>query len=173
MKNKTVKELMREAMLLLLDEKKYLDITVTDVVKKAGVARASFYRTYKSVDDILTEILKEVKSILVDKALPVMISDNADGKKAMIRTFFELVKENKIPFMNLLPENRQIILGRIENYMSSYRRTTFANIDEKYKGALNVSIILTTARVWSTFNYQESIDELIDYIFVKMNPKLN
>lgn len=170
MKNKKVKDLMKEALVNLLNEKYYLDITVTDVVKKAGVARASFYRTYKCVDDILTEVLNEVKNVLVNKALPLMVSGDIQGRKSLIKEFFNMVKEKKIPFMDLLPDNRQIILGRIENFMSSYRKTSFTNIDEKYKGPINLSIILTTARVWSAFNYEEDIDELIDYIFLKMNP---
>ena len=48
----SVKHLIRQAFVQLMSKKPYLDITVTDIVKEAGVARASFYRNYHSISEI-------------------------------------------------------------------------------------------------------------------------
>ena len=46
-----------EALMLLLDEKPYNKIGISDITKKAGIARQTFYRNYKSKDDIVSEHL--------------------------------------------------------------------------------------------------------------------
>lgn len=42
-----------EALLLLLKEKPYETITITDITTKAGIARQTFYRNYQSKDDVV------------------------------------------------------------------------------------------------------------------------
>lgn len=39
----------------LLEDKRLSDISVTEIVEKAGVARASYYRNFASKEDVLTE----------------------------------------------------------------------------------------------------------------------
>lgn len=55
-----VDEYITEAFLLLLKEKEYKDISVTEICKKAGVTRMSFYRNFESREDIL---LKKVRYV--------------------------------------------------------------------------------------------------------------
>ena len=49
--------LMNEALLLLLEKKDYEFITVTEICKKAGVNRSTFYLHYLSIDDLLLNVL--------------------------------------------------------------------------------------------------------------------
>ena len=42
-----------DALLILMKQKNYKDITVTEICEKAGVTRMSFYRSFKTKDDIL------------------------------------------------------------------------------------------------------------------------
>ncbi|HIS07210.1 MAG TPA: TetR/AcrR family transcriptional regulator, partial [Candidatus Choladocola avistercoris] len=49
------KECLYTALLLLMEKKPYEDITITEIAKKAGVSRMSYYRLYKSKDDILEQ----------------------------------------------------------------------------------------------------------------------
>lgn len=46
--NAFVKECITEALLKLMNEKAISDITITELVERAGVARASFYRNFAS-----------------------------------------------------------------------------------------------------------------------------
>ena len=59
------------AFLELLTEKPFMDITVTDVVKRAGVARASFYRNYSSTSELLDSIMASFTNELKTHVLPV------------------------------------------------------------------------------------------------------
>ena len=44
--NKIVKDSIAQSIFQLMKRKRFSDITITEIVKKAGVARASFYRNF-------------------------------------------------------------------------------------------------------------------------------
>lgn len=54
------KDAITKALLFLMDEKDYKDISITDVCKKAGVSRNAFYRNYDAKDAILRRYLYEI-----------------------------------------------------------------------------------------------------------------
>jgi AcrR family transcriptional regulator len=72
-----------EALMLLMDEKPYNKITVSDIADKAGIARPTFYRNYDDKDDVVfdylmntfnTELLNDEKGDKQDTI--VLIFDN-------------------------------------------------------------------------------------------------
>ena len=50
--------LMDEAILYLLHEKKFEYITITEICKKAGVNRSTFYLHYDNTNDLLSEAIE-------------------------------------------------------------------------------------------------------------------
>ncbi len=46
-------EMMYEALIALIKEKSYQDLTVTEIVTRANLGRATFYRNFDAIDDIL------------------------------------------------------------------------------------------------------------------------
>ena len=52
-----------EAIMLLMDEKPYSKITVSDITEKAGIARQTFYYNYDDKDDVIFEYLMNTVSI--------------------------------------------------------------------------------------------------------------
>lgn len=59
---KRAKEYITEAILQLLNKKKYDDITITDIAEKAGVTRITFYRNFESKDDIIKQYIQNIFS---------------------------------------------------------------------------------------------------------------
>ena len=58
-----VKSSIAIALFQLMEHKSFSDITITEIILRAGVARASYYRNYKSKEDIIMYFLDEsVKS---------------------------------------------------------------------------------------------------------------
>lgn len=45
--NYAIKEALQDALILLMKEKQYRSISVTELCKKAGVSRMAFYNNYK------------------------------------------------------------------------------------------------------------------------------
>ncbi|MBR5113246.1 MAG: helix-turn-helix transcriptional regulator, partial [Clostridia bacterium] len=58
--NEESKKITREsivtALVLLFADKPYEKITVTEIVKKAGVSRTAFYRNFNTKEDVLREL---------------------------------------------------------------------------------------------------------------------
>lgn len=55
--NLRVKHQITKALTELMNEKAYSDISVSEIVQRAGVSRVSYYRNYTNKEDILTEHL--------------------------------------------------------------------------------------------------------------------
>ena len=60
--NLIVRESITEALLSLMKKKQFADITITELTKKAGVGRVSFYRNYESKEDVLLQYMVSVSA---------------------------------------------------------------------------------------------------------------
>lgn len=58
--NAEVKRKIEVAFFELLKKKSFSEITVTDLVTRAGVARASYYRNYNSMEDIVSQYVQNL-----------------------------------------------------------------------------------------------------------------
>lgn len=58
--NKRVKGSIIRALFELMHEKSFSDITISELIRRAGVARVSFYRNYESKEDVLLTLIEDV-----------------------------------------------------------------------------------------------------------------
>ena len=58
--NLRVKQNITAALFSLIQENSLTEIHVTEIIQKAGVARASFYRNYCSKEDVLVTLIRDV-----------------------------------------------------------------------------------------------------------------
>lgn len=58
--NMRVKSGITVALLNLMHRKNFSDITASELVREAGVARAFFYRNYDSKEDVLLTLIEDV-----------------------------------------------------------------------------------------------------------------
>jgi AcrR family transcriptional regulator len=73
-----------EALFLLLDEKPYDKISISDIAEKAGVVRQTFYHNFESKDDIILQYLESNINNCLVKAKSI-ISKNR--RKSIVVTF--------------------------------------------------------------------------------------
>lgn len=62
--NKITKDSIQEALLYLLSKKNIDDISVTEIVNKAGVSRTAYYRNYNSKEEILKEFSSNIFQLI-------------------------------------------------------------------------------------------------------------
>ncbi len=89
--NKLTKECLTKALIYLMNEKPFDSITISELVKRAGVSRTAFYRNYSSKEDIIHEVAQgvvELVGTLIEK------SSSTDKPEKQYREFFELAKDN-------------------------------------------------------------------------------
>ena len=78
-------EYLTTALLQLLETHQFEDITVTQVVKRAGVSRMAFYRNFDSLEQVLTDYFTP---IIETHFKAVLQQQSAELKLAALSTFF-------------------------------------------------------------------------------------
>jgi len=95
--NKITKSSLQTALIYLMNEKNFDEITITELVKKAGVSRMSFYRNYNSKEDVLEKIKIEVINSL--KELFINLKKCHGSYEAYYKIFEEIKKRKKEIFL--------------------------------------------------------------------------
>lgn len=109
------------ALLQLLKTKHLNEITVTAVVKKAGVSRMAFYRNFETLEDVLVAYFKPQ----IDQEFDTIIHKVPQDKKfAALGDFFERMAES-------------MILAEHGNYEYIIQKIFDDNIRDFYDQALN------------------------------------
>lgn len=58
--NMRVKESITKSLLNLMHQKSFSEISISELIRNAGVARVSFYRNYDSKEDVLITLIEDV-----------------------------------------------------------------------------------------------------------------
>ena len=90
--NRLTREAIRTSLLLLMEQKDFESITISELVKRAGVSRQSFYRNYTSKEDIVVEIEEK---ILESFAESLNDPKYVDDPRMWLYDLFNLVKQNR------------------------------------------------------------------------------
>ena len=110
----SVKREIKKALLELMTEKSYMEITVTDIVNKAQVARASFYRNYNSIYDVIESIADEIVKDMVEDVFPVLSdNDEREYRDFLFNHFYGFKKRQK----NIAPlrfENLSVLFTELD-----------------------------------------------------------
>jgi AcrR family transcriptional regulator len=93
------RRLLGEALIELLLEKRYDDITVQDILERANIGRSTFYEHYWDKEDLLTSEIERVIDVL-DQRLATPSQYAADLISSL--TLFQHVQEQQRPFQALL-----------------------------------------------------------------------
>ena len=93
-------EIIKESLAIILNEKNDLNsITVTDLIKKAGISRSSFYTHYTSINDLIESIQDETLNVL---SSDIISFNNIDDIYNYIDKIFEILKNNEFFYKSIL-----------------------------------------------------------------------
>lgn len=70
-----VEQSLTEALFRLMDKKPFSEITITELINCAGVARSTYYRNYNSKEDIIRAFLKDIFQSFREEYPAVSIKD--------------------------------------------------------------------------------------------------
>jgi len=117
-----------EATILLMDEKPYNKITVSDITEKAGIARQTFYRNYRDKDEIVLEYM--MNSFTTE----LLTIETNSGKKKRD----EIVLRFNLEYLRTQHGNLVKLLSsvEIENLVLSKFNEWLVSLADQYKGKL-------------------------------------
>ncbi len=98
MKQNEIDKNITNALLSLMEEEDYDSITVTDIVKRAGTSRVTYYRHFTSKEDVILHFFEMTKARFVDQITMngnEIPSDNSLAIMALFLYFKANIKANK------------------------------------------------------------------------------
>ncbi len=151
---------MNKALFLLLEEKKFKEITVTDICNKAGVNRSTFYSHYDTTQDLLIEAKENFITAffsgyeLKAQQLEYLSKDETNF----------ITEKYLLPYLKFIKKNKKIYKTFIENIKTfnpndiekSFIKSVFIPIYKKHN-ITDETIIAYLARY-----YLSGINSIID-----------
>ena len=161
----SVKKRMADAFVDMLSQKSYADITVTDIVNTAQVARVSFYRNYNSISDVVDYITDELANEFIDKILPVLNSNDENKWREFLFDFINNALNNrgKIEAINL--QNTAVLFSHLNTKMQMYVNVNSnKTISDKYTSYVKACLINNVVKKWIDDGMVETPEEIINYL---------
>lgn len=156
--NMRVKMCITDALFDLMQEKSISEITVTEIIRKAGVARASYYRNYESKEDVLVTLIRDV----LEYFRMTMEYDLADGitYEHMARCF-AFFKEFGEYALNLYESGfASLILDELNQFHEMLAGTMPASSIERYELYMYMGALFNTVMNWLQSGAKESPEEM-------------
>lgn len=164
-----IKECILKALLQLMEEKDFKDISITEITKKAGVSRMAYYRNYYYKEDILnnymTELLQKYQCIRNE-----IVKKYPNDKYQTMLQVFEFFKANEQFVLGLEKSNlSNIIQNRINEYIHQIYQTN--DVVSKYDAIIFGGALYNTGKYWLMNGKKENIVEITKIFVTRMFPE--
>lgn len=178
--------LMDEALLQLLEYKDYALITVTEICKKAGVNRSTFYLHYEGIPDLLRETL-EVSLKAFNSSFSGRSAQNLHIQTTEKEKLLFVNREYLLPYLRFIQQNKRLYAVVIKNAVlfevSAKYEIAMQNViypvlerfdvpehERKYVAAYYISGTQAIVREWVKDGCRDDIDDVASLI-MKCIPK--
>ncbi len=161
----SVKQEIVKAVMKLMTEKSYMDITVTDIISTAEVARASFYRNFNSISDVIDLIADEMSDELIEDVIPTLhSSDERKWRELLFNNFYRFTRRHK-QMGKIQPQNMNVLFSRMDIKMSKKEANLPSEtLSDKYLAVGKIGLVNSITKKWMDNGMQETPEEMIDYI---------
>lgn len=155
--NKLTRECIEYALILLMAEKEYNEITISEIVKRAGVSRTAYYRNYESKDDILNTLLR---CLIADIIQAMTQFSYVTEQQLYWKTLFVTIKAHAESFCVLLKAGfGHIILEEITKQMTADLEEENAN--DRYDMIFWSGAVYNVLTNWVQDGMKQTEDEMV------------
>lgn len=166
---KSVKERIEIAMVQLMEEKPFPEITVTDLIQKAEVARVSFYRNFSSTADVIERLTDKMADTFMEDLRELLAAP--DERKARAFLFGYLYGFQK-HFRSFCPENKfnqEFITSSLRVKIAQLEQEKgTATLREKYDTTAKLSMVEEIIQKWGFTGFVETPEEMVDYMMERL-----
>lgn len=128
------KQLIREAMITLLNKKSLTEITVSDIVKTANINRGTFYNHYGNPIDVLEEIKEELMQKLSNA---LKLSKEKNDIDSFLNTIIEHFRKNEEEYRKIIDAIPMSVIDKMKQELINEIETLKPDIDN-----LSLSLIV-------------------------------
>ena len=145
-----------EALRELLTEKPLSEITVTDIQKRSGTGRSTFYRLFDNTDDVLLYL---VEGEFLDMVNDYREMDWTDFTEHLIRS---IMSESRV-ILNVTSSGKMHVISRaLRNDLTQVAEADSYKFDNlsRYMIAVFIGGCISLVTIWDETGREESVDEL-------------
>lgn len=159
--NRRVRQRMVEALLTLMETKRFSEISVTDIVTQAGVARQSYYRNFSSKDAILEEFYAGIRAQVLEN----LGHPHTVGIRHLILTILQVLKEHQSQILQLYHAGfAKLNLEMIDQYIEDAAGDMPARSPLRYQIYCFAGAFFHVGLVWLSGGAKESAEEIAEII---------
>lgn len=161
-RNRFTRQCIGEAILTLTHQKGFDAVTISDIVKKAGVSRMTFYHYFQDKTDALNNYLQEVINGYREEC-PCMLTYALLHQKDRIRHALCYFDRYAFLFITLEESNLYyLMINAINEYMELYAASQYSGsvYDLYYYAGALLNVFLQ----WEKNGKKESVDEIAQVI---------
>lgn len=180
-KKLNTKEKIYGAFRLVLQEKKYADINVQDILDRSGIARSTFYAHYKTKDDLLHSICSTIfehvfsHSLSEEKSHDFSKASIFEYKHFITHIFYHLHDEKELIFAIFSSESKSVFVDYLRTALFPLAeiciKSNFVptkDIPEKIRVASAVENFIVLVQYWIDEGFA-TVPEILTEFFIKMN----
>ena len=165
--------LMDEALLLLLEQKEFDQITVKELCQKAGVNRTTFYLHYENMNDLLEETIDKINDRFKESLSAVPAGDPSKEVltcEKYLKPYLGFIKENMRAYRVIHAKEH---LFESQRTFESFYETIFSPAlthfgvkenEKKYVFSFYTQGTVAIIGKWLEDNCRDDIDMIIDLI---------
>lgn len=151
--NLFVRDCITKALFKLMAKKDYHEISISELVRVAGVSRNSFYRNYQSVEEIIRQDLNEKTTTWWDDFIV-----DSNRYPHVIAEMFQLFLSMKAEINLLYKANLSYIL--MEHIISCGKESLIGGLSNVYQTAFMSGGLWGIANEWVLRGMKEMPDEM-------------
>ncbi|MBR2616763.1 MAG: TetR/AcrR family transcriptional regulator [Clostridia bacterium] len=149
--------LMNQALLQLLEKKDIELITVTEITKKAGVNRSTFYLHYDTVYELLEETLANANRAFISSFQVQKFPTITTQKDA-----FLITEEFLVPYLNFCKEHKRLLQLVYQKPQLFQRKNTYqAMYDAIFYPAISLFVKEETQRIYTLEFFTQGVVGII------------
>lgn len=156
--NRLTRECIESALFLLMKKSDFQSISITDIIRKAGVSRSAYYRNYTSKEDILTNIFRKAAETIVDALSEQMTQQNMFRCYHVLftkvydnRTIFEIIEKADMIYQFQSAVNEKYLL-----FISS------EPIEQHYRVLSWIGSVFNIIFGWMSRSYAETPERMAE-----------
>lgn len=156
-------ERIREALLRLMEEKNYRDVTVNEISRRAGISRQGLYLYFKDKDEILRDQFRS----FFEKIIADIRSSGIETIDELISLYTSIVQKHSQYLRILAKNNLGAVLGDV--FVSGFselppvvptQRLSRNETENRYINAFWVHAIIQVYTLWINDNMRTSAEEI-------------
>ena len=165
--NARVKNAITNAFFELLNQKPIAEVTITEIIQKAQVARASFYRNYQSKEDVMVTLVRDILERYRRTADYDLTKYYSYQNVSRAFSYFMEYKQYVLNIYN--SGFGTMLLEELNQFHESIAGTMPASSLEKYYLYLFIGALYNTAIVWLKEERPASVEDITNTLLSSTN----